>query len=298
MTCELEKTTISKLDIPKNSLPSFVRRMERESKEDIKQGQITLANRPFKVLFGERPEREFFLFDIEKGFGPYWWGSWSLHSYHMIDDKFFEFMLIEEGTKIAARPYEGQLGLLRVGKGNRQLEKAQFRGSMKQEGAVAVPLGTIKEHWPEAVTECKIPVGDYTPYIMTVTYDNLSITVSNNYHTNAQGQSEREKQTVYGISIRKDQPYVLDFSREPAVVFDEPSKDKTTFKRGEEIKFAAVLVDPDLDIMIRRLNDTSAQVEKESSSGRKYTRPKSLDPKVVITWADGEIVAEGVMPFG
>ena len=298
VTCELEKTTVSKLDIAKNRLPSFVRGMERQNKEDIKQGQFTLANRPFKVLFGERPEHDFFLFDVEKGFGPYWWGSWSLHSYHKIDDEFFEFMLIDQGTKIAARPYKGQLGLLRVGKGNRQLEKAQFRGSIKQAGAVSVPVGTFKENWPEAVTEFTVPVGDYTPYLLHVTYDNLDICISNNYHTNAQGQSEREKQTVYGISIRKDQPYVLDFSNEPAVVFDEPREYKTTFKRGEEIKFAAVLVDPKLDIMIRGLDDTSVQVEKETSGGHKYTRSKSLDPKVVITWADGESVAEGVMPFG
>jgi len=49
----------------------------------------------------------------------------------------------------------------------------------------------------------------------------------------------------------------------------------------------AVLIDPELDIMIRRLYDT----------GQKPRRV-SLDPKVVITRADGETVAEGVMPFG
>jgi len=303
VTCELEKTTVSKLDIAKNRLPSFVRRMERQNKEDIKQGQITLADRPFKILLGERPERDFFLFDVEKGFGPYWWGSWSLHSYHKIDDKFFEFKLIEEGTKIAARPYKGQFGTIKVGKGGRDLEKIEFNGSVHQQGNVAAPIGTIKEHWTGPVAECNIPVGDYTPYIMSVTYDNLSITISNNYHTNAQGQSELEKQTVYGISIRKDQPYVLDFSSEPAVVFDEPGKDKTTFKRGEEIKFAAVLIDPKLDIMIRGLDDTSVQVEKEYKDREgKVTHTakvnKSLDPKVVITRADGKVVAEGVMPFG
>ena len=303
VTCKLKKTTISRLDFPKKRPPSFLRRMERENRENVKQGQITLANRPFKILLGDRPEREFFLFDVEKGFGPYWWGSWSLHSYHKIDDNFFEFMLIEEGTKIAARPYKGQLGTIKVGKGGRDLEKVEFNGSVNQQGSAAAPIGTIENYWTGPVAECKIPVGDYTPYIMTVTYDNLSIKISNNYHTNAQGQSEREKQTVYGISIRKGQPYVLDFSSEPAVVFDEPGKDKTTFKRGEEIKFAAVLVDPKLDIMVRGLDDTSVKVDKEykDRDGKVIhtaKRPKSLDPKVVITRADGEVIAEGVMPFG
>ncbi|MHC4629988.1 MAG: hypothetical protein ACYS9C_01810 [Planctomycetota bacterium] len=296
VTCKLKKTAISKLGFPKRP-PSFLRRMEL-NREDVKQGQITLANRSFKVLLGDRLEREFFLFDVEKGFGPYWWGSWSLHSYHKIDDKFFEFMLIDQGNKIAARPYKGQLGTIKIGKGGRDLEKIEFNGSVNQQGSAAAPIGTIKDYMTGPVTECTVPVGDYMPYFLHVTYDNLDISISNNYHTNAQGQSEREKQTVYGMQVRKDQPYVLDFSSEPAVVFDEPGKDKTTFKRGEEIKFAAVLVDPELDIMIRRLYDTSVQVEKESSSGRKYNRRKSLDPKVVITRADGEVITEGVMPFG
>ncbi|GAJ10022.1 unnamed protein product, partial [marine sediment metagenome] len=80
-------------------------------------------------------------------------------------------------------------------------------------------------------------------------------------------------------------------------------KSKTSFSRGEEIKFAAVLIDPKLDIMIRRLNDTSVKVEKEykDNEGKVIHTTKvnkSLDPKVVITRADGQIVAEGVMPFG
>ena len=303
VTCELEKTTISKVDLPKNRLPSFVRRMEQQSKEDVKQGQITLANRPFKVLLGERPEREFFLFDVEKGFGPYWWGSWSLHSYHKIDDKFFEFMLIEEGTRIAARSYKGQLGTIKVGKGDRELEKVEFNGSVHQQENVSAPIGAITERWPEAVNECEIPVGDYTPYIMSVTYDSLSISISNNYHTNAQGQSMGKKEIVYGMQVREDKPYVLDFSNEPMVVFDEPPTSKTSFSRGQEIRFAAVLIDPKLDIMIRGLDDTSIKVDREykDPNGKVIHTAKvnkSLDPKVVIARADGEIVTEGVMPFG
>jgi hypothetical protein len=63
------------------------------------------------------------------------------------------------------------------------------------------------------------------------------------------------------------------------------------------------MIDPELDIMIRGLDDTSVMVDKEykDSKGKVIhtaKRAKSLDPKVVITRADGEIVAEGVMPFG
>ena len=303
VTCELKDITIDKLDLPKNSVPSFVRRMERENKKDLKKGQITIANRPFMVLLGESPEQEFFLYDIEKKIAPYWWGSWSLHSYHIIDGKFYEFILTNDGKKIAARPYKGELGTIKVGKGGRELEKVEFNGSVMQQGSVSSPIGTIKERWPESVTECVIPVGDYTANIMHIKYDNLDICISNNYHTNAQGQSRSEKEIVYGMQVRKDKPYVLDFSNKPMVVFDEPSKDKTTFSRGDEIKFAAVLVDPELDIMIRGLDDKSVKVDRElkNSDGKVIQTikvDKSLDPNVVITRADGEIVAEGVMPFG
>jgi hypothetical protein len=160
----------------------------------------------------------------------------------------------------------------------------------------------IKERWPDAVTECKIPVGDYTANIMNVTYGNLQITISNNYHTNAQGRLGR-KETVYGMQVREDKPYVLDFTNEPMVVFDEPHISRNTFSRGEQIRFAAVLIDPKLDIMIRGLDDTSVKVDREYKDRegnvvRTVKVNKSLDPNVAITRADGEVVAEGVMPFG
>ena len=71
---------------------------------------------------------------------------------------------------------------------------------------------------------------------------------------------------------------------------------------GSEIKFAAVLIDPNMDMMIRGLDDTAVMVKKEykDSEGNisSVTEVKSLDPNVVITRADGEVVAKGVMPFG
>ena len=302
VTCKLEKTTISKLNLPPNHMASFINRMERENRQDLKQGQITLANRSYKILLGEKPEREFYIYDIESGIGPYWWGSWSLNSYHKIGDEFFEFKLIEDGNKIAARSYKGPLGTIKAGKGGRELEKVEFNGSLYQNKNVAVPIGKIKEPWPDPVTEYAIPVGNYTACIMSVTYDNLSIRISNNYHTNAQGKSAG-KEIVYGMQVHEDKPYVLDFSNEPMVIFDQPSANQTTFSRGDQINFAAVLIDPKLDIMIRGLNDTSVKVDKEykDANGKVIQTAKvskSLDPNLVIARADGEVVAEGVMPFG
>jgi hypothetical protein len=294
----LEKTTVSKLDWSSRQLPSFVRRMERAKKTDLRQAAITISGRPFKVLLGEQLDHEFCLLDVEKGIAPYWWGSWSLHSFHKIDKTYYQFVLVDNETRIAVRPYRGDIGTIKVGKGGRAIEKAEFNGSVMQAGSMSAPIGIINGRSTKPVSECVIPVGDYTSYIMHVKYDNLDICISNNYHTDAQGKSRGDRETVYGMAVCKDKPYVLDFSNKPVVVFDQPSKSKDSFARGEEIKFADVLVDPKLDIMIRGLDDKSVQVEKELTAGRTYKRSKSLDPKVVITRADGEVVAEGVMPFG
>jgi hypothetical protein len=295
--CKLKETTISKLDIPKNKLPSFVRRMEQKGNNDLKQGLIKLAGRDIKILLGETLGRDFFVYDVGKGKAPYWWGSWSLHAYHLLDNTFYEFMLVNNDSEIAARPYTGDLGVFKLGHGERTVSKMEFSGSVHQPKSVAAPVGTITEGWVGPVSDCRIPVGDYTPYIMSVTYDNLRISISNNYHTNAQGESS-SKNTVYGLKIRKEKPCVLDFSNKPMVIFDRPSMKQSTFSRGEEIEFAAVLIDPKLDIMIRGLDDTSVEVEEKTSNGTTYKRPKSLDPSIVITRADGEVVAEGVLPFG
>lgn len=302
VTCELEKITISNLDLPQDHMASFIHRMQRENRENVKQAKITLAEHPYKVILGDKPEREFYLYESETGKGPYWWGSWSLNSYHKINDKFYEFMLIEDGKKIAARPYKGPLGTIMVGKGGRELEKVEFNGSVHQKQSVAAPIGIIEDYGTDSVTECRIPVGDYTAYFMNVIYDNLAIDISNNYHTNAQGLSDG-KEIVYGMQVREDKPYVLDFSNKPMVIFDQPPRNETTFSRGKEIKFAAVLIDPKLDIMIRGLDDTSIQVDKEykDANGKVIHTvkvSKSLDPTVLIARADGKVIAEGVMPFG
>lgn len=291
VVCNLKNTTVSKLKLDRP--PSFVRRMENEKRKKLKQGRITLGGRKYDVLLGDKPAREFHVLDVKKKHAPYWWGSWSLHSTHLLNGKFYEFMLIGDGSKLAGRPYTGKFGTFKLGKGNRELEKIEMNGSLMQAGDRSAPVGTISDRWPESVTECSLPVGDYTPSIMSVTYDNLRISISHNYYNNLDGKRSMDN-IVYGIEIRKDKPYELDFSNEPMVIFESPKKRKESFTRGSEIKISAVLIDPKLDVMIRGLDDTSVKVETEN----KRTKDKSLDPTVAIARSDGEVVAEGTMPFG
>jgi hypothetical protein len=297
VTAALVTKEASQLVLPGGRRSPVLARLQQERTGTVKEGELTLARRPFRVFLGPQLEREFCLYDVQKGYAPYWWGSWSLHSYHKIDDQFYEFVLLEDGARIAARPYRGPLGTIKVGKGNRTLDKVEFNGSVFQKGHVAAPIGTVKDYWTGPVTECRVPVGDYTPYLMTVTYDNLVIEISNNYYAGAQGQPQG-REPVYGMSVRADRPYVLDFSNAPVIIFDELNKEGTFFRRGAEVKFAAVLVDPKLDIMIRGLDDTAVQVEEKQPDGSTFKRPKSLAPKIVIARANGEVVAQDIMPFG
>jgi hypothetical protein len=100
------------------------------------------------------------------------------------------------------------------------------------------------------------------------------------------------------MAVRKDKPFVMDFSNQPEVMFTSPAKAQRV-RLGEELEVKAVLIDPKLDIMIRGLEDTTRK-QTQTPDGRplNYQRNLSLDPKVLITRTNGEKVAEGVMPFG
>ena len=84
-----------------------------------------------------------------------------------------------------------------------------------------------------------------------------------------------------------DRPYLLDFSNKPEVMFASPAKEQR-IKMGEALQVKAVLVDPKLDIMICRLDDTTRQQTKDAS-GRPigYRRNLPLDPTVIITRTNG-----------
>jgi len=100
------------------------------------------------------------------------------------------------------------------------------------------------------------------------------------------------------LAIRKDKPFVLDFSNKPHMMFASPAKDLRV-KLGESLEVKAVLVDPKLDMMIRRLDDaTPKRTKPTDGQAAGDQRPVSLDPQVIVTRANGEKVAEGVMPFG
>jgi len=300
--CDLAKVKLDAVEMPENE-PYFIRNLRRNNEDTLLQGELKIGQTDYVVLLPlEQNFSSMAFYPKASRRSPYWWGADKLESIHKIDGKFYEFCTLDGCTRFAARPYTGPTGLFKVGKGTRQVKTLAMNGSVTGQQYTA-PVGDLDEFgWTENCAECRLPVGDYYPAIMSVAYDNISITISNNYHRDQSGKEMGTRPRVYGFKVRSDAPCVLDFSNEPVVIFDEPAPDANRFKRGDEVKFAAVLVDPELDIMIRGLRDTSVEVEKEftDSDGTKHTfkQDKSLDPTVTIARADGSVVAEGVMPFG
>lgn len=228
---------------------------------------------------------------------PTWLGAEELRAMHWIDGTLLRFSATPTGDRLRVRPYRGDFGLFEVGSGGRDVKELNMCGSVESRDA-AIAVGKLEggRDWPTEARAHDIPVGDYLPTYLVVRMGPLSITLSQNYHSDGHPMDRRGRPDVYGIKIRKGRPFILDFSNEPEVMFVSPARDHC-FRRGDTIKVKALLTDPALDIMIRGLTDTSRK-EEFVQDGRKYERLLSLTPKVVIATADGKPVAEGVMPFG
>ena len=129
----------------------------------------------------------------------------------------------------------------------------------------------------------RVPTGDYLPSYLSIEYGQLRIDLSQNYHADGEYRGGLGLPAVYGIKIRKDKPYVFDFSNEPEVIFASPAKN-TRLRLGEALDAKAVLVDPVLNIMIRSVGPLEGK--------------RRFQPTATITDSRGKRVAEGKMPFG
>ena len=279
---ELKQVSVSDVDFSGPLRPRLLRRSG-----EVRRGEIKIDGIEYDVLLAPPPGTDFCLIPKNNPQNyPRWLGAKRLNSTHAIGGKYYSFAKTPEGNKLLVRTYEGDFGTFKVGAGGRDIQEITIQGSLRSEDT-AVAVGVeLERGWPKPAKSCRLPVGDYLPAYLTITFGRLSISVSKNYYADGQGRRPSNRPPIYGIKIREDKPYVFDFSNKPDVIFAKPAKDQRV-KLGQELKVEAVLIDPELDIMIRRLYDTEQK-----------PRRVSLDPKVVITRADGEKVAEGVMPFG
>jgi len=215
---------------------------------------------------------------------------------HKIGQTHYRFSATPSGDKLTVQPYDGDFGIFEIGAGGRDILVINVRGSLSSRDSDVDVGSKLKDGWPQPVRSCLIPVGDYLPSSLDIEYGPLRISVSQNYHSDGKPLDMAARPKVHSVNIRKDDPYILDLSNEPEVMFALPIRGQRV-KLGQELTVKAVLTDPELDIMIR---DLRIMMDAYDSNGRRLSHQKlhSLDPQVVITRADGEKVAEGVMPFG
>ena len=239
------------------------------------------------------------------GFLPqrsHWLGADQLSAMRQIDGKYYSTSCTPAGDKLTVKRYDGEFGVLEIGAGGRKIEKLSVQGSLHtQTAAISVGTQSVISGQLEPARQCRLPVGDYAASLLRFEFGRLRIQLSENYHSDGHPRDRQNNPFVYGIKIRKEKPFVLDFSNEPEVMFASPAKDQT-FKPDDEITVKAVLTDPVLDIMIRHLDDTTSKDKQtiKLSDGRTRTseRNLSLDPVVKITNSADKVVGEGKMPFG
>jgi hypothetical protein len=281
-----------------------------------RQGRIRIGSQRYDVVLGQ-PYRITGRFDVPGTamlLAPLpffrqaenWWGSDEVAAIRRVDGRYYTSSVTPLGDKLTVNLYQGDLGTLRLGPGKRHLARLSMYGSLHSPAAavaVSDPAGAGRRD-AKPVTEFRLPVGDYVPAFLTVEYGRLHIGLSENYHSDGHPRdpAKTTERSAYAFfKIRKDRPFVLDFSHQPKVLFASPAPDQT-LKPGDTLRVAAVLTDPELDIMIRHLDDTSRKqdVTYELPGGKKqsYQRSVSLDPAVTITNSSGKRVAEGKLPFG
>jgi len=292
----LEEVPVADVDFSGPSRPRLLRRSGI-----LRRSRIKIDGIRYDVLLAPYRGTDFCLIPKSNPQNyPRWLGAEQSKSTHAIGGKYYSFAKTPEGDKLLVRSFEGDFGTFEVGAGGRNIEEIGMQGSLRSKDTSVAAGGELENGWPKPAKSCRLPVGDYLPSYLTITFGRLSISVSNNYYSD--GQRRRGSRTdVYGIKVQQDKPFIFDFSNKPEVIFVSPAKDHRV-KLGRELKVEAVLIDPELDIMIRRLYDTTRKEKKEYATpdGQKRTfeRDVSLNPKVIITRANGEKVDEGVMPFG
>jgi len=277
-----------------------------------RKGQINIGGAGYYALLGytysvggpfDQTSRAFYLIPkIGTQDYPRWLGANQLRAMHKIGGTYYRFSATPSGDKLFVRPYDGDFGTFELGAGGRDMyPEMTVQGSLCSEDMVVAVGGELLHGRLTSAKSCRLPVGDYLPWSLKITFGLLRITISKNYRSDGKLRDWSESPIFYGIKIRKDKPFVLDFSNKPEMMFISPAKGHRV-KLGGQLRVEADLIDPKLDIKIRYLEDIARKQKKEyvTSNGQKRTSKQvmSLEPKVLITRVNGEKVAEGVMPFG
>jgi len=219
-----------------------------------------------------------------------------------VDGALYQITATPSGDELRVGPYGGDIGVFKVAPANKEVKQCGAVGVfMSKEKAVmfGAPIVTFPTPEPKE-PEHKLPVGDYTPSLLSVRVGKVEVSLRQNWYSAENPQTSRPPS--FGLQIRKDKPLVLDFAQRPKVVFINPPADKPV-RTGEAVLIRALLIESEHDLLIGGLEDTTRKIGElkyMGPDGKAMSAPRyaSLDPDIVILDSSGKKVAEGKMPFG
>ncbi len=215
-----------------------------------------------------------------------------LSAWRFVDGKFYTFSATAFGDKLTVKPYSGPYGLLEVGSAGNDTKGGTIElGWLQSRDAIIDVAKCEKEDG-----KLKVPVGDYRPFRIAVRYDGIRVGL--NIKIAMPGEKPTEP-PVFGMKVRAGKSFVFGLTEKPEVIFNNPAADQR-FKAGTELKVEAILVYPEMNLLISALEDTKKKKGDNIKlpDGTEYANFESIDPIVEIINSSGQVVAQGKMPFG
>lgn len=207
-----------------------------------------------------------------------------------IDGAFHIRSVDRAGTRLTVRPYTGALGSFTMG------------APAGISGDITAGMGWIMgedriidlKKCPKQGSEVQVPVGDYRPIQLAVDHQQKRITLG----MRAPDPSMEKITAPASVKVRETGAVAFRFPRFNNVQF-KWAKSRTRFKPGDEIKVEASIGNLETNLFLIGLEDmTKKEQTLKLPDGTDYVRYASIDPRIVITNAKGERVAQGKMPFG
>lgn len=279
-----------------------------------RQGTIRVGKKEYSALLCQayaitgcydRPCTSLFLTPVGAALNPTpgWCSDW-LCSMREIDGQLYRFSTTPKGDQLTVTPYRGEFGLLEVGPGGRNVKDVGMSGVVFSDTSALLSLGKADfGPNPEKSRQFRLPVGDYRPLFLTLQMGRVTVNLFQNQDRGCGGSGAKELSFPYPIKIRKDKPFVLEFSGKPVFVFNSPAQG-VKFASPPQIEVEAMLTDPTLGVMIRGMVDRSRKIQDRKLHDENgmavidYPEYASLEPVVTIKDSSGKEVASGKMPFG
>lgn len=270
--------------------------------EYLNQGLIQIGNQSFQVILGhcfnvpgwfDQPICGLYLISPHRPALSSWIEANQLKTWPRIKGTFYGFSATPLGDRLTVHPYQGSLGTIQVGAGYRTISKMSLHGSLVSEDRIVAVGDNYDCANLKPAPSSQVPVGDYRPGRLQVEYGTLRIDLRQNPHSDGKLDDRKGRAPVYGIKIRENRAFTLDFSNTPQVMFASPALEQTVHP-GEKLEIKAFLTDPHLDMLVRNLETVVDTVQ----TNRSRPRGKKRNPKIRILSTDGRKIAEGVMPFG